>query len=145
MTIGRKLFLAFSLMTLTVAAIGTAGYLGLTQVEGLLTGRIAANSQALASLVPLTQGFSKMEVVTQAYLLSGVPARATEFQQQLALLRADFDTNLRAYSDTQTNQAEQAQYQALIEKYSPNLPKEGAEYIAVCIPAFSPDTGHRES
>lgn len=119
MTIGRRLFLAFSLMTLTVVAIGGAGYLGLAHVEALQAGPLTANTKALATLVPLTQGFTKMEVVAHAYLLAGKAERTQEFQQQLAQLRADFDANLRAYSDTQTGQAEQAQYQALIDKYSP--------------------------
>ena len=119
MTIRRKLFLAFSLMTLTVVAVGGAGYWGFQQLSALQAGPLAANTRALASLVPLTQGFTKMEVVTDAYLLTGKVDRAQEFQQQLAQLRADFDGNLRSYSDTQTGQAEQTQYQALIDKYAP--------------------------
>ena len=119
MTIGRKLFLAFSLMTLTVAAIGGAGYWGFQQVAALQTGPIQSSTKGLAELVPLAQSFPKMQAVAQAFLLSGQADRADEFQQQLNLLRSDFDTHLRAYSDTQTGEAEQSQYQAVMEKYSP--------------------------
>jgi len=119
MTIGRKLFTAFSLMTLTVAAVGGTGYWGFEQVAALQSGPLLASTKALAQLVPMAQSFTKMQAVTQGFLLTGQADQAGAYQQQLAQLRADFDTQLRAYSDTLTGDSEQAQYQAVMEKYSP--------------------------
>ena len=119
MTIGRKLFLSFSIMTLTLAAVGLIGGWGLLDLKALQTGTYRTSTKALASLVPLSQNLTKIRVVTQQFLLSGKADRANEFQQQIALLRADFDDRLRAYSDTQTGAAEQDQYKALTDKYAP--------------------------
>jgi methyl-accepting chemotaxis protein len=119
MTIGRKLLLSFSAMTLTVAAVGVVGGWGLLDLKALQTGPYRTSTKALVSLVPLSQDLLRMRVVTQQFLLTGKADKAQEFQQQLALVRADFDDRLRSYSDTQTGAAEQEQYKALTDKYSP--------------------------
>jgi len=119
MTIGRKLFTAFSLMTLTVAAVGGAGYWGFSRVAALQSGPLLASTAALSQLVPMSQSVTRMQAVTQGFLLTGNADEAGTYQRLLAQLRSDFDTQVRAYSDTLTQDSEQAQYQAVMEKYSP--------------------------
>jgi methyl-accepting chemotaxis protein len=115
--IGTKLLLAFSAMTLAVVAVGVTGVGGLAQAKALSEGPYQASTKALGLLVPMGQDLVKMRVITQTALLGGADLAASK--KELAEVRYDFDSSLRAYSDTQTDEAGQAQHQALQDKYAP--------------------------
>jgi mannose-6-phosphate isomerase-like protein (cupin superfamily) len=72
------------------------------------------------------------------------PEQTPEFDEYTVVLRGSLHVRLRnAEFDVGAGQAIIVKAGEWVQYSSPA--KEGAEYIAVCIPAFSPDTVHRES
>ena len=119
MTIGKKLFLAFSLMILSVLAVGGVGVLALLQSKTLSEETVAVSVKSLSVLAPMGQDIARMEVVVQGVLLSGQKDKIDAARSQLAGLKGDFDAQLRAYDEVQTCEAAKGQYHTLLEKYSP--------------------------
>ncbi len=72
------------------------------------------------------------------------PGQTPEFDEYTVVLRGSLHVTLRnAEFDVGAGQAIIVKAGEWVQYSSPA--QEGAEYIAVCIPAFSPDTVHRES
>lgn len=70
------------------------------------------------------------------------PGQTPEFDEYTIVLQGMLRvTHKRGHLDVQAGQAVIAHRGEWIEYSTP----EGAEYIAVCMPAFSPDTVHRDS
>jgi mannose-6-phosphate isomerase-like protein (cupin superfamily) len=71
------------------------------------------------------------------------PGQMPEFDEYTVVLRGTLHVKLRdAEYDVGAGQAIIVKAEEWVQYSSPS--PEGAEYIAVCIPAFSPDTVHRE-
>jgi mannose-6-phosphate isomerase-like protein (cupin superfamily) len=71
------------------------------------------------------------------------PAQTPEFAEYTVVLRGMLRVETKSGTvDVQAGQAVIVQKGEQVQ-YSTPVP-EGAEYIAVCVPAFSPDTVHRE-
>jgi len=72
------------------------------------------------------------------------PGQTPEFDEYTVVLRGSLHVKLgNAEFDVGAGQAIIVKAGEWVRYSSPS--SEGAEYIAVCIPAFSPDTVHRES
>ncbi len=72
------------------------------------------------------------------------PGQTPEFDEYTVVLRGNLHVKQQnAEFDVGAGQAIIIKAGELVRYSSPS--SEGAEYIAVCIPAFSPDTVHRES
>lgn len=71
------------------------------------------------------------------------PGQSPEFDEYTVVLRGTLHVKLKdAEFDVGAGQAIIVQAGERVQYSSPS--PEGAEYIAVCIPAFSPETVHRE-
>lgn len=71
------------------------------------------------------------------------PGQTPEFDEHTVVLRGSLHVRLKdAEFDVGAGQAIIVQAGKWVQYSSPS--PEGAEYIAVCIPAFSPETVHRE-
>ena len=72
------------------------------------------------------------------------PAQTPEFDEYTVVFRGSLHVKLKdAEFDVAAGQAIIVKAGEWVQYSSPS--PEGAEYIATCIPAFSPDTVHRES
>jgi mannose-6-phosphate isomerase-like protein (cupin superfamily) len=72
------------------------------------------------------------------------PGQTPEFDEYTVVLRGCLHVKLHdAQYDVGAGQAIVVQAGEWVQYSSPS--SEGAEYIAVCIPAFSPDRVHRDS
>ena len=72
------------------------------------------------------------------------PGQTPEFDEYTVVLHGCLHVKLRdSEFDVSAGQAITVESGEWVQYSSPT--PEGAEYIAVCIPAFSPDTVHRES
>lgn len=72
------------------------------------------------------------------------PGQTPEFDEYTVVLRGCLHAKLKDREmDVQAGQAIVVQAGEWVQYSSPS--PEGAEYVAVCIPAFSPDTVHRET
>ena len=71
------------------------------------------------------------------------PGQTPEFDEYTVVLRGSLHLKLKDQDvDVQAGQAVIVKAGEWVQYSSPS--PEGAEYIAVCLPAFSPDTVHRE-
>ena len=71
------------------------------------------------------------------------PGQTPEFDEYTVVLRGSLHLKLKDQEfDVQAGQAVIVQAGEWVKYGSPS--PEGAEYVAVCIPAFSPETVHRE-
>lgn len=71
------------------------------------------------------------------------PGQAPEFQEITVVLKGSLRVEFKGGSlEVRAGQAVVAEPGEWVRYSTP--PREGAEYIAVCLPAFSPDTVHRE-
>jgi len=71
------------------------------------------------------------------------PGQTPEFDEYTVVLRGCLHVKLKDTAfDVEAGQAITVKAGEWVQYSSPS--PEGAEYIAVCIPAFSPDTVHRE-
>ena len=71
------------------------------------------------------------------------PGQTPEFDEYTVVLRGSLHVKLKGKElDVQAGQAIIVQAGEWVQYSSPV--SEGAEYIAVCLPAFSPDTVHRD-
>ena len=71
------------------------------------------------------------------------PGQTPEFDEYTVVLRGSLHLKLKDQEiDVQAGQAVIVQAGEWVQYSSPS--PEGAEYVAVCIPAFSPETVHRE-
>lgn len=71
------------------------------------------------------------------------PGQTPEFDEYTVVLRGSLHVRLKGHEfDVQAHQAIIIKAGEWVQYSSPS--PEGAEYIAVCIPAFSPETVHRE-
>ena len=71
------------------------------------------------------------------------PGQTPEFDEYTVVLRGSLHVKLKNQEfDVAVGQAIIVEAGEWVQYSSPSL--EGAEYIAVCIPAFSPETVHRE-
>ena len=71
------------------------------------------------------------------------PVQTPEFDEYTVVLRGSLHVRLRDREfDVQAGQAVIVQADEWVQYSSPS--PEGAEYIAVCLPAFSPEMVHRE-
>lgn len=91
---------------------------------------------------------SKTEGVSVAHMKSPggwvEPGQTPEFTEYTLVLKGELQVTFR--EGTQTVSAGQAVITQPGEWVQYSTPgEEGAEYIAVCLPAFSPDTVHRDS
>ena len=72
------------------------------------------------------------------------PGQAPEFDEYTVVLRGCLHVSLKNQEfDVHAGQAIAVQAGEWVQYSSPSA--EGAEYVAVCVPAFSPDTVHRET
>lgn len=72
------------------------------------------------------------------------PGQTPEFDEYTVVLRGSLHVKLRDQEfDVAAGQAIIVQAGEWVQYSSPSA--EGAEYIAVCLPAFSPETVHRET
>ncbi|GIH12614.1 cupin domain-containing protein [Rugosimonospora africana] len=89
---------------------------------------------------------SGTEAVSIAHMVAPAgweePAQAPDFDEYTLVLRGSLrvegeggSTDVRAGQAVVTRAGERIRYQAL---------EEGAEYVAVCLPAFAPDLAHRD-
>jgi mannose-6-phosphate isomerase-like protein (cupin superfamily) len=73
----------------------------------------------------------------------GEPGQIPEFDEYTVVLRGTLHVKVKdAEFDVKAGQAIIVQAGEWLQYSSPS--PEGAEYVAVCIPAFSPETVHRE-
>jgi mannose-6-phosphate isomerase-like protein (cupin superfamily) len=71
------------------------------------------------------------------------PGQTPEFGEYTVVLRGSLHVRLKEQEfDVEAGQAIIVQAGEWVQYSSPS--SEGAEYVAVCIPAFSPETAHRE-
>ena len=71
------------------------------------------------------------------------PGQTPEFDEYTVVLRGTLHVRLKGQEfDVGAGQAIIVQAGEWVQYSSPSL--EGAEYVAVCIPAFSPETVHRD-
>jgi mannose-6-phosphate isomerase-like protein (cupin superfamily) len=72
------------------------------------------------------------------------PAQTPEFDEYTVVLRGSLHVKLKDQEfDVAAGQAIMVRAGERVQYSSPS--PEGAEYVAVCIPAFSPNTVHRET
>jgi mannose-6-phosphate isomerase-like protein (cupin superfamily) len=91
---------------------------------------------------------SKTDAVSIAHMRSPAgwiePGQTPEFDEYTVVLRGLLRVRHRGGEiDVRAGQAIVARHGEWVQYSSPEA--EGAEYVAVCVPAFSPDTVHRDS
>jgi mannose-6-phosphate isomerase-like protein (cupin superfamily) len=90
---------------------------------------------------------SKTDAVSIAHMRSPAgwiePGQTPEFDEYTLVLRGVLHVkHARGELDVQAGQAVVTRRGEWVQYSSPS--PEGAEYVAVCVPAFSPDTVHRD-
>ena len=91
---------------------------------------------------------SKTDAVSIAHMRSPAgwiePGQTPEFDEYTVVLRGVLRvTHAGGEIDVEAGQAVLVRRGEWVQYSSPGL--EGAEYVAVCVPAFAPDTVHRDS
>ena len=91
---------------------------------------------------------SRTEAVSIAHMRSPAgwvePGQTPEFDEYTVVLRGMLRVHHRGGTlDVRAGQAVVARRGEWVQYSSPE--PDGAEYVAVCVPAFSPDTVHRDS